>query len=246
MTDKILILLSYWKGDRAQAMTLARLLADLQSVHSGACDFAFVARRDCKHDTASINHVSRKFTVFTAISQRPETGWPQGCNGLFFGSIDWCLRGISGGKLPKYKAILNLASDTAPLVNDGLLYLHSEWDRLCKHGVKVAGAMVGGNARCQGGSHINADCMLISGELDFLTFLAKQAGSVIRGGGGHDWVLAPQYELKGWANIPGIQSHWKRPTFQPAEWDILRAAGVRWVHGTKDNSLLEIARKRLL
>lgn len=246
MTDKILILLSYWKGDREQAMRLARLLADLEPPGSGACDFAFVARRDCKHDISSVNYVSRKFTTFTGISQRHETGWPLGCGGLFFGAMDWCLRGISKGKLPKYKAILNLAADTCPLVNDGLLYLHSEWDRLSKKGVKMAGAMVGGNARCQSGSHINGDCTLISGDLEYLTFIAKQAGTALRGGGGWDWILAPQFELKKWANIAGIQSHWKRPTFHEGEWEALRAGGIRWLHGTKDNSLLELARKKLL
>jgi hypothetical protein len=245
-TDKILILLPFWKGDRSDAMGLARLLADMEPAYSGAADFAFLARRDCKHDTATVNYVSKKFNTFTATSARHETGWPQGCNGTFFGGIDWCLRGISGGKLPAYKAIFNCAADTCPLVNDGLLYLHSEWDRLSKQGAKIAGAMVGGNGRCQGGNHINGDCTLISGDPEYLSFIARQAGSVIRGGGGWDWVLAPQFEMKGWANIPGIISQWKRGPFCEDEWDGYRAGGMKWLHGVKGLSLVNVARKRLL
>lgn len=246
MVDRILILLSYWKGDRAQAMLLARLLADLEPGHSKSCDFAFIARRDCKHSAPDINYVSKKFPAFTGISARHETGWPLGCGGLLFGAVDWCMKGIHNGKLPKYKAILNLAADTCPLVNDGLAYMHAEWDRLSKKGVKIAGAMVGGNARCVSGKHINGDCTLFSADPEFLFWFAKQAGTTLRRGGGWDWLLAPQFELKGWSNIEGIRSDWKRPTFRPEEWDGYRAQGIRWLHGTKDNSLLELARKKLL
>jgi len=244
-TDKILVVLPFWQGDKSQAMQLARLLADLEPAYSGAADFAFVARRDCKHDRDTVGYVSKKFNTFTATSARPETGWPGGCNGLFFGAIDWCLRGISSAKLPAYKALFICAADTAPLVNDGLMYLHSEWDRLSKQGVNVAGAMVPGNAR-GGANHINGDCILISGKPDFLFWLAKRAGNVIRSNCGWDWSMAPEFELKLWSDISGIKSHYHRPAFCEEEWDGYRAGGVKWLHGCKDFSLLKIARKRLL
>lgn len=242
--DRILVVLPFWDGDKAMAMQLARLLADMEVEKSGANDVVFMARRDCKHDRETVGYVSRKFNTYTANTTRPETGWPAGCNAQFFSAVDWCLRGISSAKIPRYKAILILAADVAPLVNDGLLYLHSQWDALSKRGVKVAGAMVPGNARNPEGSHINGDCFLMSGELDFLYWLAKRAGGVR--GGGWDYSLAPEFALKGWADIPGIKSHYRRPSFTEDEWPGHVEAGIKWLHGIKDDSLLKISRRKLL
>jgi hypothetical protein len=83
-SNKILITIPFWNGDKDQAMKLARLLADLQPVHSTTADVLFVSRFDTKHDKQTIDYVSRKFNVYYHVSQRREVGWPHGCNGTFF------------------------------------------------------------------------------------------------------------------------------------------------------------------
>jgi hypothetical protein len=245
-TNKILIALSFWKGDKSEAMLLARLLADLEPQYSTIADFAFVARQDCKHDRDTVGYVAKKFNTHTVTSNRPETGWPNGCNGVFFGLVDWTLRGISSAKIPAYSAIFVCASDTAPITRDAIQFIYAQWNLLQSRRVSVAGAMVPTSIAGPDKSHINGDCFLMSGHPDFLFWLAKRAGQVIRRGGGFDWILAPEFEQRGWANIPEIVSHYRRPPFAEGEWETYVNQGIKWVHGVKGSSLLQLARKKLL
>ena len=251
-SDKILITLPFWKGDRNDAMKVARLIADLQPEKNRRADFAFVARFDCRHDSDTVGYVSKKFDTFRVTSTRQETGWPNGCNGTFFGTIDWALRGISSAKIPRYKAIFICAADTAPLSLDAIEYLHQQWDTLSaqkeivRENLVAAGAMVATNAQDPNGFHLNGDCILLSGNPDFLFWLVKRIGGVMRRGGGWDWIIAPELALKGWANITGIKSHYRRPSFKEEEWAGHIEAGIKWLHGIKDDSLLKIVRQKLL
>lgn len=245
-TDKILITLPFWSGDRTEAMLLARLLADLEPQYSNIADFAFVARRDCKHDRDTIGYVAKKFNTHTVISNRPETGWPNGCNGLFFGTVDWLLRGISGGKLPQYSGVFICASDTAPLARDSVRFMHYQWQLLQSRKVVAAGAVVPGSIQGASGSHINGDCFLLSANPVFLFWLAKRAGQVIRQRGGFDWILAPEFEQRGWANIPEVLSHYRRPPLGDSEFEKYVAGGTKWLHGIKGRSLIDECRRKLL
>ena len=159
--------------------------------------------------------------------------------------MDWVLRQISSGKLPPYAGLFNCASDSCPLVKDGLSWLHNEWMKL-RPTCKVAGAMVGGNRTGPHGNHINGDCTLFSADREFLFWLCKRAGDCIRSGGGHDWILAPEFEARGWADIPGIRSDWKRKTFPESDWAGYTGSGIKWLHGVKDLSLIKLARARLI
>jgi hypothetical protein len=245
-SGKILIAIPFWSGDKAEATALARLLSDLEPERSSIADLVFVSRSDCKHDKEIVGYAAKKFNTFTASTKPGPTGWPRGCNSLFFGTIDWCLRGMSGGKLPKYRAIFNCAADSVPLVPDGVSFLHKEWVRTEKQGINIAGAMVPTSIAGTDKFHINGDCTLISGNLEYLFWLSKQAGTVMRRGGGWDWLLAPQFEQRGWANIPEIQSHYRRPPLGDGEFEKYVAGGTKWLHGIKGTSLIEECRRKLL
>lgn len=246
-TDKILITLPFWDGDKAQAMRLARFIADLQpSGASGAADFLFVARQDCKHDKETVAYVSRKFNTFTHTSTRPERGWPLGCGGTFFATVDWSLRNISAAKCPAYKAIFVCEADVTPLTRDALLYLHARWDAAKKKNpnLSLAGALVPEGPH--GHAHINGGCCLVDADLKFLHWLVARVGGCLRGGGGWDWALAGEFQRKGWFDIDGIKSWWQTPSIAPGVVENLKKEGVIFLHGVKDNSGLEAARKILL
>lgn len=238
-SDKILIVIPYWEGDRVRAIRLSHLLADLQPTHSDAFDIVFVNRFDAAPvKPTTITYVSRKFNVFQHRSARRETGWPAGCNGLFFGSMEFCYHKIAAEQVPAYKAVFICAGDTIPVRRDALSYLHQEWDRLS---VKVAGPLIPGGEK----DHINGDACLLSGDLPFLKWITRDVGG-IKVMAGWDWVLADDFKRRGWANIPGILSLWQTKTMSTETANDLVEKGAVWIHGVKDDSLLKYARKTIL
>lgn len=244
-TNRILIALLFWDGDRAQAMQLARLLADLEPEHCKQADFLFVCRFDSGHSLETVNYVSRKFNVHTYKSRRKETGWPRGCNALFFGMLEFVYHKMAAGQIPNYKAIFVVGPDGAPIKKNWLNYLVQAWDVANKERkIYSAGALI--PAGPHGWEHINGDAMFLSGDLAFLKWLTMDIGSV-RVSAGWDWVLADGFKKWGWRNFPFVRSLWRRePPFTQENWDAENTSGVVWIHGVKNNDLLDLSRKNLL
>jgi hypothetical protein len=244
-TNKILICIPFWAGDMRQAIKLARLLTDLEDRHSELADVLFVARFDCPHDDETVKYVSRRFNVFTHTSKRRETGWPMGCNGTFFGSMEWVYHKMSSGKVPNYKAVLNLGADSCPLRRDWLSTLSHAWDLTNAHRkTYVAGPFLK-DASGGGHDHINGDAIMLSGDLKFMKWLAVTVGG-IKAAVGWDWGLAGDFRKWGWENFPFIKSLWQKPNMTHEEWDSEFRQGTILIHGVKSDDLLDISRKNLV
>jgi len=241
-SNKFLVVLMFWKGDQQQANKLAKLLADLEPRHCALADFLFVSRFDCKPDDETIRHVCRKFNTFHYVSKRRGVGWPLGCNGVFFGAMEWFYHRMQAAQIPNYKAAVLLGSDTAPMTVDWLEQLHRSWfEANEKKKIYTAGALIPHETH----EHINGDCMLLSGDLKFLRWLVYDVCD-INVPAGWDWVLAASFQKWGWANFSSVKSAWRRPAFTESDWDAERADGTVLYHGTKDDSLLDLVRKKLL
>lgn len=242
-SNKILITIPYWERDRAAAMGLSQLLADIQPNHSDDFDVLFVARFDAKlPDPGIAKYVSRKFNVFTYTSKRRETGWPGGCNGTFFGSLEFIYHKMNMGQIPGYKAIFMCEADSIPLSRDCFAYLHRQWDGFaCKKSVCLAGAVVPDGGR----EHINGGCCLLSGSMHFLKWIAHTVGGM-KAQVGWDYGLAADFRARGWANILGIKSFWNTPTASAEAAECWARQGLIWVHGVKDDSLMKHARRMLV
>ena len=237
MDPKILIALQYWDGDRERALALSRFLADLEPKHSDRADFMFMCRFDSSLDAASVKHVSRKFNTYSLKSRKRGVGWPCGCNELWFSVMEWCQSMIQAKKIPHYKAIFTCEADGCPIPRNWIERLSSEWDRVnTPNPVVMAGALV------NPGPHINGNALL-SGDLHFLTWIARRVGCVLPGGG-WDYCLAPEFKKRGWADIPGMKSIYNTPTFSEAQYQDMVKNDWIWVHGGKDTSLIQYARAR--
>lgn len=242
ISQKILICLPFWEGDKADAMNLAKLLADLQP-GPGLCkeaDFLFVARFDSKQDTATVNYVSRKFKVYTHTSKRRGTGWPTGCTELFFGAMEYVYHKMAAYMIPRYKAIFNIESDSIPLAKNAIQQLSELWNKQ-PAGTKVAGPWLE-NGVAPGLGHINGGACFLSGDLKFLKWLVTRVN--VRGGG-WDYVLAPQFRDWGWSNIPQIQSLWQVPMTESLFQDSIKR-GVVYTHGHKGDAGIKLVRKHLM
>lgn len=225
------------------ASKLIRLLADIEDKHNEWADVVLVARFDCKHDPKDIELISRRFNVHTLTSRRRETGWPAGCNGLFFGTYEWFAGSVMSESIPNYKALLINEADTVPLTRGWAESMNRAWDDANKlKPVVIAGAMVGGAQF--GKQHINGGCVMLSSQPDFMKWMlgtASRYGAIA----GWDWALAEQFERLGWANIPSMVSMWQRKTMSLEDARASADAGIVLLHGVKDDSLLVNARKML-
>lgn len=217
---------------------MAQLLADLEPAHSSQADILFVARFDCHHDLVAEKKVSRKFNVFSHTSKRRGTGWPMGCNSLFFGAMEWVYHKINAGQVPAYKSILLLAGDGAPLRSDWLSIFRAEQE----NGAVISGALIPDEVH----PHINGDAILLSSNLEFLKWIAVTVGDVSVTAG-WDWILSEEFKRKGWKNLSFVRSAWnKRSAFTEDEWEEATGSGIAWYHGQKGFSLLNLSRKKLL
>jgi len=243
-TSKILLALQFWNGDKREALQLAKLLADLEPKHCDIADFLFVSRFDTQHDPVTIKHVSRKFNTFSYVSKGRGTGWPHGCNDLLFGTLGWLYHKKQAGQIPGYKAIFCFEADGIPMRKDWIQALRDAWDAVNKpKPVCQAGAWLANGPDDKGTGHINGNCLL-SGDLSFLKWLFQSGGGV-NSRSGWDWILAPKFKARGWANIPQIRSWWRTPITEE-----LFLEGVRdkiiWQHGIKGDSGFKLCRKYLL
>lgn len=242
-TNKFLICLQYWSGDRAQALQLARLLADIEPTMSERADFLFVSRFDCTHDAATVAHVARKFKVFTHTSKRRGTGWPLGCNSLWFGTMEWFFRKIEARQVLPYKAAFCIEADGIPMSKTWIADLSNQWDVINKRKpVVMAGAWLA-NGPIPDCGHINGNAM-ITGDLKFLKHLVLRIQDV-KGTVGWDYGLAPMFRDWGWSDMHLIRSVWRQPITEEI---FLRnqREGTIWFHGIKEDNGIKLCRKFLL
>ncbi len=227
-------------------MKVARLVADMESLHSELADFLFSARFDCTQDEATVKYVSKRFNTHTFInkSRRAEV-WPFSCNELAIGSLDHIYTQGQAGKFPEYKAILLFEADSCPLVPSWIPRLHSEWGRLNSRGANMIGAMTPPGPPETEGMHINGGSCLISGAAEHLHWIARKVGGC-KPSAGWDWYLTPQFKQHGWADCPGMKSFWRAPTMEQPFFDRICKEGVFFVHGIKNDSVIRMVREKYL
>ncbi len=225
---KILIAFQFWDGDKAQMMKVARFVANVEPAMCELADIAFICRNDSSQDKETVKYVSNKFHVHTVKSLRAETGWPGGCNGLFFGTLDWVFSHKFAKRIPDYKAILIMESDAAPLVPDWIAKLSAAWDAA---DVKVLGALQTQLV------HINGNA-LYSGDMKFLKRVAREiAGCSPQGG--YDYLLHPEWVRQGCTDCSLMKSWWHHPGLDQPTYDALVESGVVFLHGIKNDSVME-------
>ena len=235
--SKILLALQYWNGDKAMAMQLARLIADLEHAHSDKADFLFFSRFDTTHDPDTIKHVQRKFNVWQGRGNRRSSGWHHGCNDLWFGTMDWVYTMQEARKIPEYKAVFTFEADGCPLVPHWVNTLNHAWDTAqLEKSTYVYGAFLAAP-----GPHVNGNA-LFSCDRNFLHWLCRKICGVSPHGG-WDFLLAGEFKRWGWGNCPVIKSYWRKDSFSRDEFLAETQAGVVYLHGVKDMSAIHMARR---
>lgn len=237
MERKLLLVLQWWEGDRRQAEKLARFLADIEPRHSNLADVLLVCRFDSKISADLTPHLSRKFNTYSYKTPRSNVGWPAGCNDLWACAMEWVYHMRVAKKTPAYKAIFTFEADGGPLIPNWIAEMSAEWDRVSREKpVVMAGPLVQ-----VPGEHINGNA-LMSGDLEFLKWGVLRGNFRPRVPGGWDWVLRDTFKQMGWANIPRMRSYYNSATFTINQYLQMREEKLIWVHGIKDDSLIDMGK----
>lgn len=244
MPEKMLIALQFWEKDKPAALKLAKFLADLEPHHSDVADFLLVSRFDCPNSPETVQYLSRKFNTFMYSPRRQGTGWPHGCNELWFGTMEWYFFMMEAKKVPHYKCIFTCEADGAPVLRDWLPKMSHAWDMVNQgKQVYVAGPLVPGHMT-GGWDHINGNC-LFTGDFKFLNWLLRKVNGV-PATIGWDYGLAHEFKRWGWANIPTMRSYYNTPVFTDGQYDGMLRENLIWVHGDKSGCLIDRGYKTLL
>ena len=231
----MIVALQFYEADKAKAMRLARMIADIEnpSWRGGTPIMLFCARYDCAQDTETMRYVQERGIMafpFTTITKTQ--GWPDGPNGVACDVLKEIAR--TWADTP---AVLLLEPDCVPLAPDWLDKLADEsacanWEQ----------KFVVGAYRNSGppGGHING-VMVLRGK-----FVAQLRFDVPMNGYAWDCALAPQ--ILPVAHRTGLIKNCfqsENATEEQLRTPDIGSAAPVLVHGFKDDSAYLIARKWL-
>ena len=152
---RLLLNFQFWDADKAQAMALARLLADLEPVKRTDCIFLFSARFDCDHDHETVAYVSEKFETRLFTTKKHPVGWPAGPNNQMAQSYTWAIERHREGSLP-IDAVFFMEADCVPLKVGWLDDIIAEYTAC---GKQILGPwLTRGDGRCN--EHVNGNCII--------------------------------------------------------------------------------------
>lgn len=139
--------LQYWAGDEPQALALARLLADLAKEERRDLYLVLARRQDCplsEEAERTRAYCSEKFSVMMLRSDRPERGHPDGCHGLWAGTMAKLYVLWKRGGLPWLagRTVFGCEADAWPLRPDWQDRIEEAHTRTLTQGLRVTGAVM--------------------------------------------------------------------------------------------------------
>ncbi len=237
----LILALQYHQQDRAEALRLAKFIAEIEPQRRHDIEFVFVRRWDAAPvDDATLAHVAEKFRVSQCETVTRWTGWPAGPNAM---AVDFLTRASwlnqPGGEWENVSGILLLEPDCVPLSANWLDQIIRSWDFAC-----IDQAWCMGSWRNSGGEfgHING-CAV------YRTDFAKLVGLHRLGENDIAWdCWHSQFSHKHWARSGLFLNRFQE---RNATEEILRTPEIGGVppvlaHGYKDDSCYNIARQWLL
>lgn len=234
-----LLVIQFWDGDKANALRLARFIADLEARPRNDVDVLFLARHDAKHNLEVMKHVARKFNVYSYTTPSHATGHLIGSWAMWHSIAEWVYHKKLAGQVPDYKWIFPFEGDCSVLRPDWINEISKEWDESCAY---VLGSEVQSPRL-----HINGN-LVYSGDRNFLQWLVMQVTSagVPSWKDAWDIFLFPHFVRWGAAFSNRILSVCGKRGVSDSEWAWMKAQGYCFVHGEKTGELFQRAQKELL
>ena len=234
---RTLLALQAWTGDLDRAVELSKFWCELHGERSQSVDLMLVCRYDCDIPVGWTEEMSRSFRARAVKSNRIGQGWPEGCNQLWMSTVEHALSMAREGN--EYDAIVTFEADSVPVKRDWIARLT---DELAASQADVMGAYMAGHD-VAANKHINGN-MVISGRLEFLEWLCSLFQNPV--GTAWDVWIWPRLSTRKWHSTKQIFNCWNSKTIDEGAVQSWATRGVAVIHGVKDRSCLEAARRMLL
>lgn len=231
----MIIALQYWAGDEAQALALARLLADLEDERRDNTTLVLARRFDCPlsmEADRTADYCSDSFDVRFIRSSRTETGHPDGCFGLWAGAADALYHMLVAGILPwkTCRHALFIEADGAPVRRDWLDRIIEAHNVSLAQGHRVTGAMMDWPWPHVNGNMV-MDLQLVADYPSLMECPSGVAWDL------HHGTLLLREARDGHAILNVCGAKYWTP-------EVLKQVGTQtaWLHGCKDDSVFQYAR----
>jgi hypothetical protein len=230
---KFVIALQFYNGDRDRAMRLARMIADIQPYFRMDLLFLFVCRYDCDMSIADLAYVGKKMMVEFFKTTTRWDGWPAGPNGMARDLLEESYLRVKSGRWSDVMGMIMIEPDCIPC--------DQEWiDTLCS-AFPIGGPRIMGAWRPSGGEHghINGNCVIQADIARLPGFLAA-----------FNQHLAWDCAIVPFVKDYWLETHLIKNCFEStgATREVFEAKAQEppvLIHGYKDDSCYELARKRL-
>ena len=137
------IVIQFWKDDEAEALALARLLADIEPSFREDTILVFARRFDLPSSPELWKtrlYCGQKFGVRSIQSKREGTGHPAGCFGVWAGAMEILYDQYSRGSFP-YANVFTVEPDGCPARKDWIDELKRAHNKTLAAGRRVTGAI---------------------------------------------------------------------------------------------------------
>ena len=230
----MLIVLQYWRGDEQQALSLARFLADIEPHRRDDVILILARAWNCPlsaEATKVREHCAKKMRTILLQSGVERSGHPDGCYGLWAGTVGRLYQLHRDGVLPwDFATVATFEADGWPVRRDWIARLKASHARTLERGLRITGAVMD-----EPMPHVNGNMVMelsVWGDFPSLhTCTPQVAWDVL-----HAQVLMP---LARPCNVI-------RNEYGTRDWTAGCLSAVAreaaWVHGVKDDSVAEIVR----
>lgn len=234
----MIIALQYWSGDEQQALALARLLADIEQERRGDVVLVLSRRKDCplsEEARRTESYCSPKLPTMLFQSKREETGHPDGCFGLWAGTVAHIHELWQRGSIPwnMGHTVFTCEADGGPVRRDWIDRLTSAHARSRSLFLRVTGAVMDTPI-----PHVNGNLVLdLSLWADYPGLAACPPGAA--------WdVHHGTILLREARSSLAIRNDYEATDLTVGYLSAV-ARETAWVHGCKDGSVIRYARRHL-
>ena len=230
----MIVALQYWAGDEAQALTLARLIADIEPRRREDAILVLTRRGDCPESEEARRtqaHCSVKLSTMLLQSPRTEIGHPAGCFGLWAGTVGRLAQLHQVGLIPwEHSAVMTCEADGGPIHPQWLNRVIKAHKQTLAQNLRVTGAVMDEPV-----PHVNGNLVLELGVFTDYPSLEISPPMVAWDLHHAKVLLRETRACNVILNAYGTRD-WTRGCLTPL------ARETAWVHGVKDDSVYQYAR----